>query len=478
MSDQPPAIHPSGLIARLSLFTATMVIMGNMIGSGVFKKSAPMADAVQSPGLLLLCWLIAGIVTLMGALSNAEVASLIAEPGGFYAFFKRMYGSGFAFLYGWTSFAVIQTASISSIAYVFGESANSLYAFPRLPEHYEQLAVFGLIKPLDNLGVKLFTIATIAALTTANYFGVVYGGVIASISTALKIAGIALIVILGLFLSGGSAANFIPLLANPDAQYATSLGLFGAMFTAFLGAFWAYDGWNNITSLGAEVRNAKRNIPLALTFGTIGVIAVYMAVNAAYVYVLPVKEMAAIAHQENTIIGVEAVRRFLGDGGATFMAVLILLSTFGATNCQLMPHSRVYFAMARDGLFFRWAGRCHPVFRTPSASLIIQGLWASILVLSGTFDQLTDMVILASFVFYGATAVGVFVLRRTMPDAPRPYKIPGYPVVPALFALFCAALVIVTVIQSPRNAAISLILVLSGVPLYALWLIRLHTQSS
>lgn len=461
--------HPSGLVAKLGLFTATMIIMGNMIGSGVFKKAAPMAAEVQSPGLLLACWLIAGVVTLLGALSNAEVAGLIAEPGGFYEFFKRMYGRGFAFLYGWASFTVIQTASISSIAYVFGQSANALVPFPRLPASYEDWSVFGLFYPLDNLGVKGVTIATILVLSVANYFGVVFGGVIASVSTCLKLVGIAVVVVLVWSLSHGSSAHFSPLLADPNVHYTTSLGLFGAMFAAFLGAFWAYDGWNNITSLGAEVRHAKRTIPRALTIATAGVILVYMLINAAYLYVMPVREMAALSQTQNSIVAVEVLRRFLGDHGATFIAVLILLSTFGATNCQLMPHSRVYFAMARDGLFFRSAATCHATHHTPSSSLMIQAVWASLLVLSGTFDQLTDMVIFASFIFYGATALGVFVLRRTMADAPRPYRVPGYPVVPALFVVFCLVLVAVTIYQAPRNAGIGLVLIFSGIPLYFHW---------
>jgi APA family basic amino acid/polyamine antiporter len=469
MKEKPVEIHASGLVVKLGLFTAVMIVMGNMIGSGIFKKAAPMAAEVQSPGLLLLCWLIAGIVTLLGALSNAEVAGLIAEPGGYYAFFKRMYGRGFAFIYGWSSFSVIQTASISAIAYVFGQSANSLFVFPRLPEMYEQWSIFGLFFPLDNLGVKVFTIATILALTTANYLGVVFGGVIANISTVLKLLGIGVVVALGVALGDGRADHFRPMLAAPDAQYATSLGLFGAMFAAFLSAFWAYDGWNNITSLGGEVRNAKRNIPLALTIATAGVMAVYILVNAAYLCVFPVLDMAALAKSENTIVAVEVMRRLLGNQGATFIAVLILLSTFGATNCQLMPHSRVYFAMARDGLFFRRAAVCHPVYRTPSSSLIIQGLWASVLVVSGTFDQLTDMIIFASFIFYAAIAFGVFVLRRKMPDAPRPYRVPGYPVVPALFVVFCVVLVAVTIYQSPRNAGVGLLLILSGIPFWFLW---------
>jgi len=446
-----------------------MIVMGNMIGSGVFKKAAPMAAEVQSAGLLLACWLFAGIISLLGALANAEVAGIIADPGGQYAFFKRMYGRAFAYFYGWTGFVVIQSASIGSIAYVFGQSANTLFHFPRLGASWEALSVFGIFYPFENLGVKLFTILTLCFITFANYLGVAFGGWIANISTALKIAGIAIVAVLGLMWSGGSIHNLTPILADPNAHYATSLGLFGAMFAGMLGAFWAYDGWINITFLGAEIRDPKRNIPLALAIGVAGVVAVYLVVNVAYLYVMPISEMKGLASDENTIIGIEVMRKAFGGHAAGFVAVLILLSTFGATNCQLLPPSRMYFSMARDNLFFKMAARCHPKHSTPSTSLIMQAAWTSVLVMSGTFDQLTDMVIFASFMFYGASAFGVFVLRRTMKEEPRPYRVHGYPILPALFVLFCLVLVVVTIIERPRDAGIGLALILSGLPFYFYW---------
>jgi APA family basic amino acid/polyamine antiporter len=469
MTDGPEPSHSSGLLRRLGLFTATMIVMGNMIGSGIFKKSAPMAAEVQSAGLLLGCWLLAGVISLCGALANAEAAGMIADPGGQYAFFKKMFGRQFAYLFGWSSFTVMQSASIASIAYVFGESANSLFTFPRLSEGWEKVCVLGIFYPFDNFGVKAFTILTRSAITLTNYLGVVYGGFIANITMALKLLGIAVVAGLGLCWAGGSFTHLEPVLASPSARYGSSLGLFGAMFSAMLGAFWAYDGWSNVTCLGAEVRNPQRNIPLALGLGVGGVIAVYMVVNLAYLHVMPVEEMRQIATEENRIIGVEVMRKAFGDSAARFVAVLILLSTFGSTGCQLMPPSRMYFAMARDHLFFRAAAKCHPAHRTPSTSLVMQGVWASLLVLTGTFDQLTDMVIFASFIFYGASALGIFVLRRTMKDAHRPYRVHGYPIVPALFVLFCLVLVVVTIIQRPRDAGFGLALIFSGVPFYLFW---------
>ena len=458
-----------GLLPRLGLFTAIMIIMGNLIGSGVFKKAAPMADAVQSPGLVLACWLIAGGISLLGALCNAEVAGMIADSGGQYSYFKRMYGRAFAFLYGWTGFIVIQSASIGSIAYVFGQSANSLFTFPRLDPSWETLSVFGIFYPFDNLGVKLFTILTVWLITMANCAGVIFGGLIASLSSALKILGIVVVAVLGLLWSGGSYGNLTPVLANPDAHYATPLGLFGAMFAAMLGAFWAFDGWINLAFLGAEIRRPHRNIPLALGIGVAGAMAVYLLVNIAFLHVMSVDEMRGLVRGGNSIVGVEVMRKAYGGQAAGFVAVLILLSTFGATNCSLMQPSRMYYAMARDGLFFKAAAKCHPKHRTPSTSLLIQAVWTSVLLMSGTFDQLTDMVVFAGFLFYSASAFGVFVLRRSMKDAHRPYRVTGYPLLPAIFVIFCLVLVAVTIIERPRDAGLGLALILAGLPFYFHW---------
>ncbi|MCB0724652.1 MAG: amino acid permease [Ignavibacteriae bacterium] len=462
-------IHHSGLLRKLGLWTAFLVVMSSMIGSGIFKKTAPMAVELDSGGILLICWLIAGFITLMGAATNAEIAGLIAEPGGQYVYFKEMYGRPFAFIYGWSCFSVIQSASIASIGYVFAESVNAIIHLPTLSDSLSGFTIFGLFQPFDNFGVKGLTILTIIFLTTANYLGVVFGGYINNTFTILKVTGILVIIVLGLAISGGSTENIAPILENPNAQYGTSLGLFGAMFAAMLGAFWAYDGWNNIGYLGGEVKNAKRNIPIALFGGVSAVIIIYMLTNFVFLYVMPVDEIVQIAGVKNSIIGVEVMRKFLGNGGAFFISVLIMISTFGTTNGTILASSRVYFAMARDKLFFKSAAYTHPKFRTPYVSLLIQGVWACLLVLSGTFDQLTDMLIFASFIFYGAGAFGVFVLRKKMKDAHRPYKVWGYPWIPAIFVLFCITLVAVTIIQNPRDAGIGLLLVLLGIPFYIFW---------
>ena len=275
-----------------------------MVGSGVFKKIAPMSGELGSPGLILLCWLIPGIISLLGAATNAEIAGMIAEPGGQYVYFKKMYGNAFAFLYGWSCFSVIQSASIASIAYVFAESVNAVIPLPHLSQHLEQFTLFGIFNPLQGFGVKALTIFTIIFLTSANYLGVVFGASITNFFTVLKVAGIIIIVILGFAISGGSMNNATPLLEKSGFQYNTSLGLFGAMFAAMLAAFWAYDGWNNIGYLGGEIKNPKKNIPLALYVGVIIVIVLYLAINFVFIYVMPIDEIISVAKSQNSIIAV------------------------------------------------------------------------------------------------------------------------------------------------------------------------------
>ncbi len=390
-----------------------MIVISSMIGSGIFKKIAPMSLELGSPGLILLCWIIPGIITMIGAATNAEIAGLIAEPGGQYVYFKKMYGNAFAFLYGWSCFSVIQSASIASIAYVFAESVNAVVPLPHLPEVYEQFSLFGIFYPLQSFGVKGLTILTIIFLTSANYFGVVIGGSITNVFTALKILGIILIIILGFTISNGSVENLTPVLEKPGFQYGnSSLGLFGAMFAAMLAAFWAYDGWNNIGYLGGEVKNPKRNIPISLFGGVALVIVIYLAINAAFLYVLPVDEIISITNNEHSIIAIEMMRKFLGYGGALFISVLIMVSTFGTTNGTILASSRIYFAMAKDNLFFKSAGAHHSKFRTPHISLIIQGIWACYACAFGYVRPVDGYVNLCKFYFLWCGCIWCFYFKK------------------------------------------------------------------
>lgn len=446
-----------------------MIVISSMVGSGVFKKIAPMSAEVGSSGLILLAWLVAGLITLFAAATNAEVAGLIAEPGGQYVYFQKMYGNGVAFLYGWSCFAVIQSASIASIAYVFSESVNSIFPLPHFSSEIESINILGIFYPFQSFGVKSLTIITILLLTTINYFGVVFGGNVTNLFTILKVLGIILIIFLIFIFSNGSFSNVNLTFKNPQHQYDSPLGVFGAFFAAMLSAFWAYDGWNNIGYLGGEVKNPKRNIPIALYLGVIIVILIYLLVNFAFLYVIPVNEMIGIYEKRDSIAAIEVLKKFLDYGGVLVVSILIMISTFGTTNGTILASSRLYFAMSRDKLFFKKAGHCHKLFKTPSTSLIIQGFWASILVLSGSFDQLTDMLIFAAFIFYGLGAFGVFILRRKMKDSYRPYKVFGYPVIPAITVIFFFTIFIITIIQNPRDAGIGLSLILIGVPFYIIW---------
>lgn len=454
-----------GLVKTFGLFSALMLVIGSMIGSGIFKKVAPMMNELGDPIWVLVAWLLAGIISLLGALTNAEVAGLIAEPGGQYAYFKHMYGKAFAFIYGWSMMTVVQTATGASVAYVFAESLNTIISLPRLPESWESIE-FLVFKPFENSGVKLATISVLLGLTAINYFGVKFGGLVLRILSVSVISCIVLIIVLNFFFSNGSVDNVTTGIEN--YSYPSTSGFIGAMFAAMMSAFWAYEGWNTIGFLGGEIKEPHKNIPRALTFGTMFVIVLYLIVNAAYMYVLTPEQLVGLHNAGGKIAAVEAIRSFLGTGGVMFILILILMSTFNSTNTTIMGAPRIYFAMAQDGLFFKKVGETHPTYKTPATALLIQGIWSSVLVLSGSFDQLTDMLIFAAFIFYGLGAFGVFILRRKMKETPRSYKVFGYPIIPAIFILFCSVLVVISVFERPREAAIGTLLILTGFPMYFL----------
>lgn len=465
-----PMSQPQGhLVRSLSLFSAFILTVSSVIGSGIYKKVAPMSVELLSPSLVLLCWVLAGLITLFGALSNAEIASMLADSGGEYVYYRKIYNRFFAFLYGWTSFTVIRSASLASIGYVFSQSFHALVPLPELPEDIASISIMGVFTPFENFGVKLLTIALIIGLSIVNYRGLKGGEGLSRYVLILVTAVIALIVILGLTIGGGNFTNL-----TTDATGYVDLHWYDtrfiqAMFASLLAAFWAYEGWATTGYLGGEIQNPNRNLPLALVFGVLFVMGVYVIVNFTYLYVLPIDQIVEVGKAQNTIAAVVVVQHILGNPGVLFISILILLTTFGATNTTALMPPRLYYAMAKQGVFFKGAAFIHPKYNTPSTSFVIQAIWSSILVLSGSFDQLTDMLVFAAFIFYGATALGVFILRYRMPDAPRPYKAWGYPVVPALFILFCVALVLITLIGKPREALLGLALMFTGVPFYWYW---------
>jgi len=444
----------------LGLGYVIVVVVGNIIGSGVYKKIAPMAAELHSSGWVLIAWIVGGLITLLGALSNAEVAGLLADTGGDFVYHKKIYNRFFAFIYGWSLFTVIQTAAISSLAYVFAQSLNSLVSLPDLFPSLSSFTIGGIFFPFADFSVKFAAIILILLLTLVNIKGVKTGAGVSKLVLILVFTGIFMIVIFGLGSPHSIPTRSFDFSSTSDAPVTIS-----AFFTAMLAAFWAYQGWATVGFIGGEVKDAKRNIPRGILIGVFMVIAIYLLVNVTYLSLLSIPQLEQIYQSGNQIAAIEAVRVFWGDNGALFISMLIMITTLGCTNATILASPRVYFAMSRDQLFLKQAGILNKS-NSPGNSLIWQGVWASVLVLSGTFDQLTDMIIFAVFFFYGATSLGVFILRRKMPDAPRPYKVWGYPVVPALFIVFCLILFFNTFITRPREAFIGLTLILSGLPVY------------
>ncbi len=448
------------LVRTLGLGYVIIFVIANIIGSGVFKKVAPMAAELHSSSWILLAWIIGGIITLFGALSNAEIAGLLADTGGDFVYFKKIYNRFFAFLYGWSLFTVIQTATISSLAYIFAQSLNSIMPLPEIFPSLYDFSIGGVFFPFQDFGVKLTAILLILLLTFLNISGLKSG---AGVSKAILLSvclGLFVIVFFGFSSKSSQPANYIHL-----SELKSGAVTLSSFFTAMLAAFWAYQGWVSVGFIGGEVKNPNRNIPKGIVIGVLVVIFIYLLVNLTYISLLSIPQLEAIHNSGNQIAAVEAVRNFWGTSGVLFISLLILVATLGCTNASILTGARPYYAMARERLFFSGIAKLNKN-NVPGNSLLWQGIWASALVLSGTFDQLTDMIIFAVFIFYGATSLGVFILRRKMPDAHRPYKVWGYPIVPAFFILFCIGLFFNTIITRPREAAIGMILILSGIPVY------------
>lgn len=469
----------SGLISRLGLFTTTAIVIGAMVGSGIFKKPATMASQLGSPELLIIVWVIAGTITLFGALTNAEIAGIIPKTGGQYQYFRKMYGDFTAFLYGWAMFAVVQAGSIASITYVFGEYSEYFWQLPRFSAEIEQSLVLyipgiGSIFPLEDIGVKGLTIFVIVFLSSVNYFGVKFGGTLSATFTVMKLLALGVLVGLGFAIGNGSVENFF---RDSSTYAAGGVGFAGGIVLALSGAFWAFDGWNNITYIAGEVKNPQRNIPRALFIGTFSVLCIYIIVNLAYLYILPVDIMA-----QSKLVATDVAQAALGSAGAGFIAAAVMISTFGTSNGTIMVSARLYFAMAEEKKFFGPFAKVQPKYRTPSVSLAWQAFWTSLLVVSGTFDTLTDMLIFVSWVFYALGAYGIFVLRKKMPEAERPYKVIGYPYLPIAFIIFALAFVIFTLYNDISlyvegktriiNSLFGLLLVALGIPFYLYFNIR------
>ncbi len=444
------------LTRALGPWSASSIVVGTVIGSGVFLVPSSMIRSVGSVQILFVVWIVAGVLSLFGALTYAELAAAMPEAGGEYVYLGAAYGPFWGYLYGWTQFWVAKSGSIATLAagfytyltVFFPLLATPLVVLPwhigpggaRLEIHYGQLVAIGLILVLGGI----------------NYLGVRAGGNLQVLVTAVKLSLLISVILVGLFASVGGSVHF-------SEHIPAAAGVSG-FFAAMVSALWAYDGWNNVSMVSSEVRNPQRNVPRALIFGTMTVIAVYVLINLAYFHVLSPAQVGAskrvAAEMMNTIGGRMAV------AGVTFA---VLISILAALNGSILSGSRVPYAMARDGLFFRTAAVVHPRFRSPSHATLLLCLWSCIVVLSGWFDDLYNFVIFGSWILYLMTAFSVIVLRRTHPELKRPYHVIGYPFVPVLFVAVALLLLISTLQTRPRESLMGLGMMALGVPFYFFW---------
>jgi basic amino acid/polyamine antiporter, APA family len=456
----------SELTRGVGPWAAMAVNVANMIGTGIFLKTRVMTCNVGSAKLVLVVWLAAGLLSLAGTFSYAELAAMMPEAGGDYIYLRRAYGRLVGFLYGWMAFSVARAGSQAALAVGLAIFMNVAIGGVLEQWHFEA-APFGV-----HLTVSGLTIVALAAIWTValiNCASVASGG---HIALALTIAKVALLLGVGIgafafangdwsHLAGSGIAGTCAGVANSARG---GIAGFGA---AMLGALWAYDGWQNVAPLAGEIRDPSRNLPRAFIGGTLLVAALYLFVNSAYYYALTPLQIASVPAASS--VATEVLKRFLGPLAVSMTAVALMVSSFGALHSTVLANSRIPFAMARDGLFFRGLVRLSPRSNVPVRAILAQAAWASVLAVSGSYDTLTDSVIFASWLFYGLTTASLFVFRRRMPEAPRPYRALGYPIIPLIFLLVTAALLVNTFVASPREAFRGVAVLAAGLPFYWYW---------
>jgi APA family basic amino acid/polyamine antiporter len=451
------------LIRGLTLTDTTALVVGTIIGTGVFLKTAIMAQDTGTPTMVMAAWVAAGLLSLAGALTYAELGAMLPRAGGEYVYLREAYGETSAFMFGWSRFAVAGSGSIAILG--IGTATFLSPIFPMTTVWAEsQFTLLGQTINWRFGTLQIVAVAAILILSAINCATVAFGGKVQSVLTVLKIAGL-VIVVGGVFFSSGTS-DWSHLATPQGTAEWSGMAAFG---TAMLAALWAYDGWNNMPMAAGEVQNPGRNIPRALTMGMIFIIIIYFIANLSYFYALPFGEVATSSstkYQDSLPVATKAAQTFLGDAGGRLVSIAFVLSTVGALNGSILSNARVPFAMARDKIFFAKFGQVSNRTHVPVWSIIIQGVWASLLALSGTYDQLTDYVVFASWIFYGLVTSSVFILRRKMPDADRPYKTLGYPVIPIVFVLVAGWLVINTLVERPVESVAGLVLIALGMPVY------------
>ncbi len=445
----------------LGPWSAMAIVIGTVIGSGIFLVPSDMIKAVGSPQMVFVVWVFGGVLSLFGALSYAELSAAMPDAGGEYVYLNAAYGPFFGFIYGWTQTWVAKSASIAALATAFYSYLADFVPGLQNPLYVVALPIGPGGGPLEIRYGQLVAIGLIFFLSCIHYIGVRAGGRVQVSVTILKVALIFGVIAIGLASSQASSVNLRSAMP-PDPATAPS-GVAG-FFVALVAALWAYDGWNNAGMLGSEIERPQRTLPLALIGGTLTVIAIYLLANLAYFSVLNAAEVGGSAR-----VAADMMRRIAGPGGAAVVSVAAMISIFAALNGSILSGSRVPYAMARDGYFFQSISRVDPVHRTPSNSILLLGGWSALLVLSGHFRELYTLVIFPSWILYGMTAAAVIVLRRRRPDLARPYRVWGYPWTPLLFVAVTLTLIYSTLLNSPRESGIGLVLILLGLPFYFHW---------
>ena len=490
------------LAQTLGLFSSTAIVIGSMIGSGIYIVDADIARGTNSPALYLGAWVVTAILTLIGALSYGELAAMMPKAGGQYVYLRESLGPLWGFLFGWTLFLVIQTGTIAAVCVAFGKflgvffpsvsTTHWLWHIAHVPPWHVGPMVLGNM----DIGVStanLAGIVIVVLLAIVNIFGVGLGAIIQNIFTSAKAIALAALIFLaftightvealqanfanGQFWKNASLSSLHPVQVGVGGP-TVLVNLFVILAVVQVGSLFSADAWNNITFTAGEVKNPKRNLPLSLILGTGFVLTVYFLVSLAYLLVLPMHgdpngaTVAArgIQYAAEDRVATAALGQLFHSGGAYLMAAAILVSTFGCANGMSLAGARVFYAMSRDGLFFKSVGKLHPRYKTPVAGLLVQAMWTVVLCISGTYGQLLDYIIFAELVFYILTIVGLFVLRVKRPDASRPYKAWGYPVLPAIYIVMAAWICIVLLRYKPQYTWPGLVLVVLGIPVYFFW---------
>jgi APA family basic amino acid/polyamine antiporter len=454
-------------VRAISRLDATALVVGSMIGSGIYIVSADILRQVHAPGLMLLVWVISGIVTLMGALTYGELSAMFPSAGGQYVYLREGISPLFGYLYGWTLFTVIQTGTIAAVAVALARF-TAVFVPALSPDVFLGTTINLGSGPLQ-VGLspqRIFAIASVILLTWINVRGVKTAAVIQTTLTTVKVATLAALILLGVLIGRNAEAIAANFGSNFLPSGSLTLAIWPVIGAAMVGSLFSMDAWNNVGFAGSELKNPKRDLPIAMAAGTLTVTVLYCFANVAYLLTLP---HGAIANAPQDRVGTAALQAMFGNPGLYIMAAAIMISTFGCNNGLILSGARVYYAMARDNLFFKSTGTLHPQYKTPAVALVVQAIWTSVLCLSGTYGELLNYVIFAALLFYMITAIGLFLLRAKRPTAERPVRAPWYPFLPALYVVATGALCVNLLFQQTRYAGLGLIIVALGVPVYFIW---------